>query len=256
MDSMKIFLCLILAVCSSVVNSKPAQTEHLTSDEQETKILARDLSGDVPGSQLGRGGRFRRYSLHGSKWMKEVLTWRYQHNENSKNAWRANNTRGLTEDDVRDVINKAMALWESHANIKFEEDRSNTEPDIWVKFVTGAHGDPFPFSNGRTPAHAFYPLNNTGLAGDIHFNDDVMFSIGKPIGSGDTFDLTWIAVHSLGHALGLEHSRLQDSTMYPVYPGDQKDIKLTDDDIRAVQTLYGAPKKPTPPQPVFEEMLP
>ena len=51
--------------------------------------------------------------------------------------------------------------------------------------------------------------------------------------------LRYVTVHELGHALGIEHSNVKDAVMYAylkkgsAYPG------LNEDDIKAIQSLYG-----------------
>lgn len=47
-----------------------------------------------------------------------------------------------------------------------------------------------------------------------------------------------MAVHEFGHSLGLEHSNVQESIMYPWYKGYVEDIKLTNDDTQGIQSLY------------------
>lgn len=44
-----------------------------------------------------------------------------------------------------------------------------------------------------------------------------------------------VAVHELGHALGLEHSQVRDSVMYPT---DQGNTDLTKADLTALRSLY------------------
>jgi len=39
--------------------------------------------------------------------------------------------------------------------------------------------------------------------------------------------------------LGLEHSNVRESIMYPWYKGYIPDIELTYDDIQGIQALYG-----------------
>ena len=48
-----------------------------------------------------------------------------------------------------------------------------------------------------------------------------------------------MAVHEFGHSLGLEHSNVRDSIMYPWYKGYLPNIQLTNDDTRGIQALYG-----------------
>ena len=52
-------------------------------------------------------------------------------------------------------------------------------------------------------------------------------------------NLLYVAVHELGHALGLRHSDVEDSIMYPYARGYDPNLKLFPDDIAGIQSLYG-----------------
>ena len=54
-----------------------------------------------------------------------------------------------------------------------------------------------------------------------------------------TYNLFQVAVHELGHVLGLKHSGVYRSVMKPYYPGYNSNFKLGRDDIRGIQKLYG-----------------
>ena len=85
-------------------------------------------------------------------------------------------------------------MWSAKTNIDFEEINTG-EPDIWVKFVRQYHNDPYPFDGpGGTLAHAFYPHNNEGLSGDVHFDDDEYYTYKSSSGR----NLLWVAVHEIG----------------------------------------------------------
>ena len=74
-----------------------------------------------------------------------------------------------------------------------------------------------------------------GLSGDAHFDDDERFTTG----TSDGINLDWVAVHEFGHSMGLEHSNVRESIMYPWYKGYFPNIELTEDDILGIQALYG-----------------
>lgn len=58
-------------------------------------------------------------------------------------------------------------------------------------------------------------------------------------------DLLAVAIHEIGHSLGLEHSSVDGSVMWPWYNGSSngQPIRLAYDDILSVQLLYGGKQK-------------
>ena len=74
---------------------------------------------------------------------------------------------------------------------------------------------------------------SAGLAGAIHFDDDELFVLGEHEGAVDFY---WLAVHEIGHTLGLQHSDVKEAAMFSM----QKVFKeLHADDIKGISMIYG-----------------
>src|SRR5207237_4093906 len=104
-----------------------------------------------------------------------------------------------------------------------------------ILFASGEHGDGYPFDGpGRVLAHTFYPSppNPEPLAGDMHFDDAESWRIGA------NTDLFSVALHELGHAMGLGHADSPSAVMYPYY---RMASALSSLDVSVAQTLYAAP---------------
>ncbi|HTS48639.1 MAG TPA: matrixin family metalloprotease [Bryobacteraceae bacterium] len=165
-----------------------------------------------------------------------------------------NVTQKLPADAVESEITRALQEWAQYVNVNFTQSSDATgDRTIAIEFVTGAHGDGYPFTSASVLAHTFYPVptDPEPIAGDIHFNDVENWNIGANV---DVFSL---ALHEAGHALGLGHSDNPDAVMYPYY---HMHTALSSDDIAAIQQLYaardsspspapGTPSTATPPTP-------
>jgi regulation of enolase protein 1 (concanavalin A-like superfamily) len=131
-------------------------------------------------------------------------------------------------------LGRAMAEWSRYANITWIQGASATAPET-VNILWGPtdHGDGFPFAS-NTLAHTFYPAppSTEPLAGDMHFNDTFLWGVA----TDGRYDVFSVALHELGHALGLTHSSDPSSVMYPSYQGVLHG--LTQTDIDAIRHLY------------------
>src|SRR5205823_11948701 len=76
------------------------------------------------------------------------------------------------------------------------------------------------------------PDNNYSIGGDLQFNTGQNFNVGT------TYDLFTVAMHEIGHALGLDHSQYTGTDMYPVYQGTK--TALTSDDIAGIRAIYSS----------------
>ena len=154
----------------------------------------------------------------------------------------------LSSDTIKSIFANALSKWSTTSLLHFKESRSNMT-NISIKFAAKSHGDPFPFDGpGNVLAHAYYP--GTSLQGQVHLDLDETWSL-----YDDSTSMYHVALHELGHAIGLAHSSQSSSIMYAWYTNPVK-YDLSDDDTLAVNSLYGVkpryrfgPIKPTKPKP-------
>ncbi|XP_063692741.1 uncharacterized protein LOC134824699 isoform X2 [Bolinopsis microptera] len=141
-------------------------------------------------------------------------------------------TDDMTQEVQRAEIERSLKEWADVANVNFYETDTEEESDIRIDFGGGDHGDKYPFSGpGGVLAHGFYPRK-----GDMHFDDDEFFTANQFSGT----NLYYVATHEFGHVLGIRHTNVKGAVMYPYYPGFKEEINLTEDDISAAVTLFGA----------------
>jgi len=155
-----------------------------------------------------------------SKWRKTHLTYRF-----------LKYTRDLSQSVQREAIVRGMNLWTTVTPLSFSEARGSSS-DITIGFYERGHGDNSAFDGpGRVLAHAYFPEN-----GRLHYDDAEKWTTRSKSGT----NLDWVTTHEFGHSLGLEHSQVKGSIMYPYYQGYIPNMKLHSDDIRRIQAQYGS----------------
>lgn len=174
----------------------------------------------------------------------------------------------LRMDLVRYAVQKAFQSWSTVSDFTFTEkpfensfySYFNPNPiNIVIGFHRRDHGDGHPFDGaGRVLAHTFAPQD-----GRLHFDADESWVTepgGQSIWSGEDvgwewvwglgwrrrvpprpttrgIDLETVTLHEVGHLLGLGHSSVLGSIMYPSYEGVKR--ILTQDDKDGIKALYG-----------------
>lgn len=124
----------------------------------------------------------------------------------------------------------AFQQWASATHFTFSEAQDEGRADLRIGFHRGDHGDGYPFDGpGSTVAHAFHPTD-----GRFHYDADERWAIGAV---RNAMDLETVAVHEIGHLLGLGHSSVPDAIMFPtITSGVTK--RLHQDDIQGIRALY------------------
>ncbi|KAM3837840.1 matrix metalloproteinase-18-like [Vipera latastei] len=157
-------------------------------------------------------------------WNKRLLTYRIK-----------NYTPDLPRWKVDAAIAKAFRVWSDVTPLSF---RKVFRPaDIEILFAYGEHGDNYPFDRqGDVLAHAYFP--GPGIGGDAHFDEAEIWSEYNRV-----TNLFLVAAHEFGHSLGLSHSNVIGSLMYPTYTYTNPHFfRLPSNDRERIQRLYGSRK--------------
>ncbi|KAK7407296.1 hypothetical protein VNO78_09094 [Psophocarpus tetragonolobus] len=132
---------------------------------------------------------------------------------------------------------RAFSKWALVVNIAFDEATSYETANIKIAFRRRNHGDHYPFDGPLgTWAHAFAPPDGT-----CHFDGDEYW-----VASGDVtrspvaraVDLESVAMHEIGHLLGLPHSWDHTAIMYAYLNPRTRKVDLANDDIQGIRHLY------------------
>uniref|UniRef100_A0A3P9IXA2 Matrix metallopeptidase 21 n=1 Tax=Oryzias latipes TaxID=8090 RepID=A0A3P9IXA2_ORYLA len=142
----------------------------------------------------------------------------------------------LTVEEQRYVFRLAFRMWSEVSPLEFVEDTRSPleEIDIKLGFGTGRHlGCNQKFDGtGQEFAHAWF-------LGDIHFDDDEHFTAPN---AGNGISLLKVAVHEIGHVLGLPHIYRPGSIMQPSYLPQESGFEMDWTDRKAIQNIYGGCK--------------
>lgn len=194
-----------------------------TLDPATADALERRRCGLSDAHLLDGSSPSTNYVLRGCSYLKVSFNHRF-----------ANGTPDISGDNERTAIQTAFQTWaDALCGMGFVEASGDT--DFVSGWFTGDHGDGAPFDGpGNVLAHAFYPPPCGGsFAGHMHFDEAENWSLS---GAGGTFDLETVALHEIGHLLGLAHSSDPDSIMFPTYAGVRR--SLGQDDLDGIRRLY------------------
>lgn len=204
----------------------------ISSEEPQTSTIIYDPA-PAAGTQS-----FQSFTLQ-SKWQKQELTYFiYSFAQN------------IPSGDQQTIVRQAFDAWASVTQLNFEEVGSIDEADILLGFGQDAHCELYDIRAVSCPAgdatfdgrfgvlaHAYFP-NSGQLAGETHFDAGEPWVNDSRSGSG--VSLLSVAMHEIGHAIGLEHSSIPNALMYPNYNQAAPIESLRPDDVAGAQALYGS----------------
>ncbi|MBO4596827.1 MAG: zinc-dependent metalloprotease [Bacteroidaceae bacterium] len=170
-------------------------------------------------------------------------------NKRSFTYYICNESQHLTPSERVRAINSAFATLQSKSTLSFTQVFNSNSADFIIRWVKGVHGDnrSFRWSGCERCAHVAFPEKYSckcgncwastvlkpnsfpsNCLGEVHFNDDVDF---------EKYDMETVALHEIGHLLGLEESNDKNSIMY--LGGNFREKKnLSDRDIENLALRY------------------
>ncbi|MQM07764.1 hypothetical protein Taro_040607 [Colocasia esculenta] len=139
---------------------------------------------------------------------------------------------------IRAVFARAFSRWSAVTTLTFSEAAIPLMADITIGFYGGDHGDGEPFDGVLgTLAHAFSPPD-----GRFHLDAAENWVAEGDVAAAESLsavDLESVAVHEIGHLLGLGHSTVPEAIMYPTIRAGTRKVDLSQDDVDGIQSLYG-----------------
>ncbi|ONI19407.1 hypothetical protein PRUPE_3G277800, partial [Prunus persica] len=135
-----------------------------------------------------------------------------------------------TPSEAVGAVARAFATWQGNTHFTFSQAQSIESADLKIGFGRRDHGDGHPFDGPYgTAAHAFAPTD-----GRFHYDADETWVVGAVPGG---LDLETVALHEIGHLLGLGHSSVPGAVMLPeVRTGFTQSLHA--DDIQGIKALY------------------
>ena len=157
----------------------------------------------------------------------------------SADTWDERSLRWFLQTGTPDLTDEAAAIqrafdtWAAQVPLTFTRVTTATNAHFTVEWVTGDHGDGSPFDGSGSGsfnifAHAFYPED-----GRVHFDEAETWAHSH--GSGNV-DLESVALHEIGHTIGLRHSGVSDAVMFFAINAQRR--QLHEVDIRGIKSRY------------------
>ena len=150
---------------------------------------------------------------------------------------------GTSAADYQSALNNAMTSWGNNSNFQYSPISAYkdpcliTESNIYnsVRFKDDECGTAFGATTLAVAVSGYDDSNNTYVTA-IGFNSLHDWGI-HDNNSSSPYDFKRVALHEVGHTLGLDHSGTTASIMYPSYQNNVTTLQT--DDINGIRAIYG-----------------
>ena len=257
-----ILIALLVGLCGSPQGCRLLEDDPTTTPTTTFTPRIDPLPPTSPTGGTGAGAGFVPDFGLKIRWKKQALTY-----------FIGSFTNQLDAQTQRQIIAQAFGTWAAAVPLGFQEVASADLADFVIGFGEGTHCELYQLANsnclslqdpagsfdgpGGILAHCYFPPGGGGTAaGDCHFDAGETWS-------GDPFDtnpaavrMIEVAIHELGHGLGLDHSADTGSVMFASYSSANVKIQLGQSDITTIQRLYGSRDGTVRPQPLTRQTTP
>jgi Matrixin/Putative peptidoglycan binding domain len=147
----------------------------------------------------------------------------------------------LSERDCWAAVNRALTTWQNAGvGLKFTKVNEVAEANIAIHW--GPAEDPDHSMVGNVLAHADFPPGESILSHPrdqlpLHFDDTEHVWVNGA--EFNAFDIETVALHEIGHCLGLFHSNVRGAVMFAFVDDNFTLRRLQQDDILGIRQLYG-----------------
>jgi len=157
------------------------------------------------------------------------------------------NSADISGTGESNAINAAVAAWETASGIDFTNTGTNSitvaDPNDFINTVFWAD-TPNPAHTFLAKASWYEYVNDPGtiVGFDVHFNNDHRWATTSTTGR---FDIQSVALHELGHAIGLDHTTSTAEVMFSSLAPATLHRSLGSGDVAGAQHLYPEATSPS-----------
>lgn len=158
-------------------------------------------------AQTPHCGFSEKYTTHERKWEQDTIRWRVDDS----------NFVGISKQEYYDALKYAFNSWAAVTELTFVRD--SVDVDLLIRNIP-IDGD------GGVLGQATLPYGVSGISAYIEFD----------LENWRNYSFKSVALHEVGHTVGLLHSQVVEAVMYSFY--SEAKIKLTQDDTEGANKLY------------------